>query len=602
MNKSAIKEIIKAIGLVFGDIGTSPIYTLTIAILTLKPTEENILGIVSLVIWTLIVLVFVGYAWLAMSLGVNGEGGTIVLRETLMSLLKNPKLKVFFTFLTFIGISLLIGDGVITPAISILSAVEGLLVIPNLESTPQFVLIIIASIIALGLFTFQKKGTDKVSKTFGPVMIVWFAALALSGLASLLMTPKILLALNPYYALHFFVNNGIHAFFILSVVFLCCTGAEALFADMGHLGRKPIINAWYFVFVAVVLNYLGQGAFLLRHSGTKLILFEMVYHLVSLLYIPFLILCIAATIIASQAMISGMFSIVFQAITTRILPMFKIDYTSPHMRSQIYIGTVNWFLLVFVILIMIVFKESNNLGAAYGLAVSGDMTITGLMMLFIFFYKRKYLQFAVTILVASVDIVFLLSNMTKIPHGGYWSIIISLIPLTLIIIYNLGHKRVYQTLKSLELGQFLEKFNDLFKNYRKIKGTAIFFARDIKKIPPYMLLTLFENNIIYQDNVIISIVNTDEPFGLKYSFKESPASGLRVFEVQVGYMEIVELEDILKQASINPKVIFYGIEDIVTDDFVMNVFYLIKKVTPSFVQFYKLPPNKVHGIITRIEI
>lgn len=602
MKKFELKEIIKPLGLVFGDIGTSPIYTLTIAFLTLKPTHDNVMGIVSLVVWTLILLVFIEYAWLAMSLGVKGEGGTIVLREILMGFLKTHKQKVFFTFLTFVGVSFLIGDGIITPAISMLSAVEGLLIIPGLEKTPQFILLIIVSIIAIALFAFQKKGTDKVAKTFGPIMIIWFAALAISGIALIIKEPTIILALNPYYAIKFFINNGIHAFFTLSIVFLCATGSEALFADMGHLGRKPIINAWYFTFVALVLNYLGQGAFLIHNTDTKFILFEMIYSLTHTFYIPFMLLCVAATIIASQAMISGMFSVVFQAITTRIMPMFKIDYTSSLLRSQIYIATVNWFLLICVIFVMIIFKESSKLGAAYGLAVSGNMFITGIMMIFIYYHKRKFFAFSVAIFITLIDLVYLLANTTKIPEGGYWSIIIALIPLSLIIIYNLGHKKVYQALKPLDLESFLKKFNELYLNFRKIKGTAIFFARDMNKIPPYMLLTLFENNIIYQDNVIVSIANIDEPYGVKSYFKESPASGLRVFEVQVGYMEMIDLEELLKQASINPKVIFYGIEDIVTDNLMMNIFYFIKKNTPSFVQFYKLSPNKVHGVITRIQI
>ncbi|MEW5820074.1 MAG: KUP/HAK/KT family potassium transporter [Cyanobacteriota bacterium] len=596
------KQVIKSIGLVFGDIGTSPIYTLTIAFMTLQATHTNVLGIVSLVIWTLILLVFIKYAWLAMSLGVKGEGGTIVLRETLMGMFKSPRSKVFVTFLTFVGISLLIGDGVITPAISLLSAVEGFLVLPAFQGTPQYILILLAIIIAIMLFSFQKNGTDKVAKTFGPIMIVWFLVLGLSGIMSILKYPDILWALSPYYALEFFFENGIHAFFSLSIVFLCATGSEALFADMGHLGHKPIITAWYFVFVALVLNYLGQGAYLLHNSDANFVLFEMVYNIASITYIPFLLLCVVATIIASQAMISGMFSIVFQAIRTRIMPMFKIDYTSPHLRSQIYIGTVNWFLLVCVIFIILIFKESKHLGAAYGLAVAGDMAITGFLMILIFYFKKNYIKLIAASLLIFVDITFLMANTTKIHLGGYWSILISLIPLILIIIYNIGNRRVYKALRPMALKKFLDQYNDIYQHEKKIKGTAIFFIRDISFIPPYIPLIFFTNNIIYQDNVFVSIINTNDPFGVKSSFKQPQSSGLRVFEVEAGYMEMINLEEILRKASINPKVIFYGIEEIVTTNISMKIFSIIKKLAPSFVQFYKLPSNKVHGVITRLDI
>ena len=346
---SSGKGVIKSLGLVFGDIGTSPIYTITVIILLTKPTADNIMGVLSLIVWTLIILVSVEYAWLAMSLGKKGEGGTIVLRELLASLLKSGRKIAFVSFLSVIGISLLIGDGVITPAISILSAVEGLLLIPGMENTPRQYLILTAALIAILLFAFQKKGTEKVARAFGPLMLVWFAALSVSGFVSILHEPSVVLAVNPYYAFRFLAHHGIAGFFVLSEVILCATGGEALYADMGHLGRGPIIRAWYFVFGALVLNYLGQGAFLIGHPKASNVLFEMIYGLSPTLYIPFLVLSLVATVIASQAMISGMFSIVYQGITTRIMPMFKVDYTSAELRSQIYIGTVNWFLLASVL-------------------------------------------------------------------------------------------------------------------------------------------------------------------------------------------------------------------------------------------------------------
>ena len=291
------------------------------------------MGVLSLIIWTLIILVSVEYAWLAMSLGEKGEGGTIVLRGILIRLLKTGRGAVFITILTFVGISLLVGDGVITPAISILSAVEGILLIPGFQGTKQMTLILIAGAIAIVLFAFQKKGTEKVAGAFGPLMLLWFFALAISGVISIIQVPSVWKAINPLYAAKFLYQNGLAGFFVLSEVILCATGGEALYADMGHLRRKPIIRAWYFVFCALLLNYLGQGAFILSNAGrSSNILFGMIFHQSFLLYVPFLILSIIATIIASQALISGMFSVVYQGINTRLMPLFRVEYTSTELE------------------------------------------------------------------------------------------------------------------------------------------------------------------------------------------------------------------------------------------------------------------------------
>jgi KUP system potassium uptake protein len=597
-----VKGIIKSLGLVFGDIGTSPIYTLTVIFLLTKPTEAHVMGILSLIVWTLIIVVTVEYAWLAMSLGQRGEGGTIVLREILIPMLKSGRKVSFVILLSFIGVSLLFGDGVITPAISILSAVEGMLLIPGLEGTSKETLVFIAAIIAIALFAFQKKGTDKVAWAFGPLMLIWFATLAVSGVISIIQVPSVFEAINPYYAFTFLLENGIAGFFVLSQVILCATGGEALFADMGQLGRLPIIRAWYFVFIALLLNYLGQGAFVIQHPGSQFVLFEMIFQQAKTLYIPFLILSITATIIASQAMISAMFSIVYQGITTRVLPMLKVDYTSTELRSQIYIGSANWFLLFSVLFIMFQFKESHSLAAAYGLAVTGDMVLTGIMMVWIFYLKDKISKAVISLLVTFVAITFFLSSLHKIPDGGYWSIILAFIPFSIITIYTSGQKRLYSALKPRELDVFLEEYNNLYKNMNKIKGTALFFAREIQKIPPYIAHTMFKNNIIYEDNIIVSIIKLDNPFGVTSSFKDTLADGLRVFEIRMGYMEVIDVEKILKESGIDEKTIFYGLEDIVTDNVVWKIYSTIKKLTPAFVQFYKLPSHKLHGVLTRIEM
>ncbi|KAA0892309.1 KUP/HAK/KT family potassium transporter, partial [Oryzomonas rubra] len=593
--------IIKSMGLVFGDIGTSPIYTLTVIIALTKPTQENVFGIISLIVWTLMILVNIEYALLAMSLSRKGEGGTIVLREILVRMIKPGRQMVFVTFLSYLGVALLLGDGVITPAISILSAVEGALLIPALSGLSQGAIIFAAAVIAIILFIFQFKGTDKVAKAFGPIMLVWFASLTLSGTLSLTSFPGIIAAISPHYAIAFLAKNGLAGFFVLSEVILCATGGEALYADMGHLGRKPVKRAWYLVFVALVINYLGQGAFIITHPDAKNILFGMVQSQSALLYVPFLVLTIMATVIASQALISGVFSIVYQGITTRILPLLKVDYTSHYLKSQIYIGAVNWLLLALVIMIMLIFKKSDNLAAAYGLAVTGTMTITGIMMVMIFSRTKKKWKVPVALFVTLIDAAFLTSNLHKLPAGGYWSLILASIPLGAILIWTKGQRALYRALKPLDLETYLMSYEQIYHKGH-IAGTGLFFVKEYNTIPPYLVHCTIRSNIIYERNVLISIIRTDEPYGLKSNLTTGLGTGLDAFEVIAGYMEMFDIEQLLKDKGILEKVIFYGIEDIATANPVWKIFSAIKKLTPNFVQFNKLPAAKLQGVITRVEM
>jgi KUP system potassium uptake protein len=594
--------IIKALGLVFGDIGTSPIYTLTVIVTLTKPSQESIYGIISLIAWTLVILVMVEYAWLAMSLGRKGEGGTIVLREILIRMIKPGRTLAFVTFLSYVGICLLIGDGVITPAISILSAVEGIELIPGLEHTSQNILILIAAIIAVGLFIFQSRGTDKVARIFGPLMVVWFIALTLSGAFSIIDHPLVLKSLSPWYAAHFLYDNGLAGFFILSEVILCATGGEALYADMGHLGRKPIVRAWYFVFAALVINYMGQGAYIITHPDAKNILFGMVRNEAAILYIPFLILTIIATVIASQALISGVFSIVYQGITTRILPLLRVDYTSSQLKSQIYISSINWALLAAVIMIMLVFRKSENLAAAYGLAVTGTMTITGIMMTMIYANTTKKWKVPIALLVTLADLVFLIANLNKFPHGGYWSIILAAVPFITILVWTKGQRALYRALKPLDFETFEMAYGQIYAKGKNIPGTGLFFVKEWSVIPPYLVHCIIRSNIIYERNVLISIVRTDDPYGLETDLKIGLATGLDAIEIRVGYMEILDIEGVLKANGIREKVIFYGIEDIETNNIIWKLFSTIKRQTPNFVQFNKLPAAKLQGVVTRVEM
>ncbi|SNB47522.1 KUP/HAK/KT family potassium transporter [Geobacter sp. DSM 9736] len=594
--------IVKALGLVFGDIGTSPIYTLTVIFTLTKPTPENVYGILSLVFWTMTILVTGEYAWLAMSLGRKGQGGEIVLREILIKLLKQGRLLAFAGFLSFLGVSLLLGDGVITPAISILSAVEGLLLVPGLEHISHHILVLIAALIAITLFFFQSHGTDKVAGIFGPVMVIYFGALLVSGLASISEMPSIVTAINPLYAVRFFEANGLSGFFVLSEVILCSTGGEALYADMGHLGKRPIIRAWYFVFTALIINYLGQGAYLLQHPETKNLLFGMIQGQAPLFYVPFLFLTICATIIASQAIISGVFSIVYQGITTRLMPLMRVDYTSAHLQSQIYIGAVNWFLMCAVILVMLIFRKSGNLAAAYGMAVTGSMTITAIMMIIVFSHTTKKWKVPIVAVIAVIDLLYLLSTFSKIPHGAYWSIILAAIPFITIMIWTKGQRALYRALRPLDIDTFLVSYEQIFAKDKNIPGTGLFFTREWNIVPPYVIHCIIRSNIIYERNVFISLIRTDDPFGVKTHLRSGIGPGLDAFEIRAGYMEVVDIEKLLKNNGIHEKVIFYGIEDISTVNPVWRVFSLIKKLTPNFVQFNKLPASKIQGVVTRVEM
>ena len=598
----SIAGVVKSMGLVFGDIGTSPIYALTAIFLIIPPTPENVVGILSLILWTLTIIVTLEYTFLAMNLGKKGEGGTIVLKETLLPMLKSGNQIAFVSLLAIIGISLFIGDGVITPAISILSAVEGILLIPGFEQTPQLSLMILAGLIAIGLFSIQASGTERIAWTFGPIMVLWFLALAAFGFSALLTAPWVLTAVNPLIGINYLLSHGLAGFLILSSVILCATGSEALYADMGHLGKDPIIRAWYLVFIALALNYLGQGAFAMTHPGEHNILFAMVYSEGQILYIPFLLLSIMATVIASQAMISGIFSIVYQGITTRLLPLLHIEYTSPQLRSQIYIDVMNWLLLFAVLFVIVLFRSSNNLTLAYGLAVSGDMAITGTLMTLIFLFRGQIARLILAAGILGINLVFLVSTFHKIPYGGYISLLVAFIPFCIIMIYVSGQKKLQASLRPVPLDDFLPTFNEVYTSVNRISGSALFFARDFRQIPQYIPRIMFTNNIVYDDNIIISIIRTEQPFGLTWGVTREITRGLSIFEIYLGYMEIVDIGKILKDAEIDEKTIFYGMEDIVTSHFVWRIFSAIKRLSPSVVKFYKLPADKIHGVVSRVEM
>ncbi|HCY77585.1 MAG TPA: potassium transporter Kup [Ignavibacteriales bacterium] len=596
------KDIIKAMGIVFGDIGTSPIYTLPIIFTLTSPTRENILGVLSLIFWTLIALVTIQYAWLAMSMSIRGEGGIIVLKEILVSILKKGRKIAFISFVGYIGVSLLLGDGVITPAISILSAVEGLRLIPGMNSISTNNIILITIAITVLLFAIQFKGTSKVAISFGPIMLLWFISLFLSGFFYLIHVPEIFLAFNPLHAFEFFFNNGFSGFFILSEVILCATGGEALYADMGHLGAKPIRQAWSFVFFALIINYFGQGAYIIEHHDTSQVLFKLVSTFSHFFYIPFLILTLIATIIASQAMISAVMALIFQGINLGIFPLMKIKYTSTELRSQIYIPAVNWLLLLAVIFIILIFRESSNLAAAYGLAVTATMFISSLFIVAILRNRKQYGKMSIAIVVLFITLTYLIAVTHKIPYGGYWSIIIASFTLMVMGLWIAGMTRMRKYLRSVSLDVFTESFKQIYETGNFIKGEALFFTRNLESVSPYILHCMFRTGILYEKNVLVSVENTDQPYGVNLDRYEEVSPGLFVARILYGYMEVPDLPKLFKEWQFNEKAIFYGSEEIKTDKLFFKLFIVLKKIAPNWVSYFDFPYNKLHGVVTRIEI
>lgn len=594
--------VIKALGVVYGDIGTSPIYTLAVIFALIAPTRENIFSVLSFIFWTLTFLVTIQYGWLATSLSKRGEGGTVVLVQLLLPYLKSAKAVSIISIMGYVGISLMIGDGVITPAISILSAVEGVVLIPGYEHTPKLVLLFIASIIAFTLFYIQKKGVEHIASAFGPIMVVWFLILGLVGLWNILQESFILKAINPFYALHFLLNHPVVSFIMLADVILAATGGEALYADMGHLGRLPILKGWLFAFGSLVLSYFGQGAFIISHTqAVSSPLFEMTKNFLPAIYTSFLILTIIATIIASQAMISGIFAVLYQAMTTRIFPHFKVDYTSHELRTQIYVNSVNWFLFFCVILMLFIFEESSKLAAAYGLAVTGAMSITGVLMSLIFWFQKRWLQFCFSILSGVMSFMFFASCTLKIPHGGYWSLLIASVPLFIVILYTEGQQRLYNSLAPTDKESFLKEYMTRYLSGSKITGTALFFARHYDAIPAYIPKTMFENGIMYERNIITIIKTTTLPHGVNMEVTKI-AEGLDLMVIHLGYMEILDIESMLNNEGINERAIFYGQDEIVPSNIFWSIFAMVKNLSPSFVHFYDFPSSKIIGVARRVEM
>ena len=543
--------MIGAIGIVYGDIGTSPLYALkSCFILTgMNVNESNIFGIISLFIWLLILIVNLKYISIIMRCSQQGEGGVLVL-ASLCNKLKIPSLKKIIFMLGIIAMALFVGDSVITPAISVLSALEGLkLITPFSENH-----IVLGSILVLSILFFcQSKGSGLLGRYFGYVMVIWFIVIGMLGLVGIINNPKILMALNPYYALLFLASNGITAWIALGGAVLVITGVEALYADMGHFGKDAIKNSWmFFVMPGLMLNYLGQGSLLLSNPA----MIENPFFLLApkILIYPLVILSIMATIIASQAVISGLFSLSWQAIMLHYLPRMKVEHTSINQRGQIYIPAVNYLLFILTIIAVLTFRNSDSLASAYGLSVSSVMIISSILTSLIAYHLWKWSitkLCAIFIPLLFLDITFLISNLVKIFEGAWYTIIIAASITYIILIWVRGNEALkhYKTNGRQNLQKYLEKYLPIYST--RIPGCAIFMSRAFNKVPYALEIQLKHNKFLHEKNIFIIISTEDIPKVDNDARLTSEEILPNIFSIKArfGFHEIPDLNKIIAWAE-----------------------------------------------------
>ncbi|WP_325346131.1 potassium transporter Kup [Xylophilus sp.] len=503
-----------AIGVVYGDIGTSVLYSVKEVFHAghVVLTPENVYGVLSMFFWTLVIIVAIKYVVLVLRADNNGEGGLVAMLALASQAVKNrPQLRNGMLLVGIFGTSLFYGDGVITPAISVLSAVEGLEVVS--PHTRRYVIPLTLIVLFL-LFVLQKRGTGGIGRFFGPVMLAWFVAIAALGVRSIADHPDILVALSPHHALRFIWNEPVVTFIILGALILCVTGAEALYADLGHFGKRPIRLAWFAVVMpALTLNYLGQGALLLIDPEAVRNPFFMLAPPWAL--VPLVVLATAATVIASQALISGAFSITKQVIQLGYLPRLRIEHTSVRETGQIYIPFVNWGLFVAIVLAVVMFKSSSNLAAAYGIAVTLDMLITTVLTFFVIRYGWRYplaLCIAATGAFFVVDLSFFASNLMKLPDGGWFPLVIGGAIFTLMVTWKRGRALLGEKLHAdaIDLRSFLKS---VFAHLpARVDGTAVFLTAERGAVPNAMLHNLKHNKVLHEQNLFVTVRNHEVPW------------------------------------------------------------------------------------------
>jgi len=608
-----------AIGVVYGDIGTSPLYAIkqTFGDKGIPPTEANVLGILSLMFWSLILVVSVKYAGFIMRADNKGEGGIMALTALAQrSVRSSQRARWWIVVLGVFGASLFFGDGVITPAISVLGAVEGLEVLaPGLSHW----VVPLAALIVLLLFAFQNRGTGKVGAVFAPVMLVWFSVLAVLGVWHIAQHPGVLRAISPYYAIEFFSHEHWTAFFALGTVVLCITGAEALYADMGHFGKRPIRWSWFgLVLPALVMNYFGQGALLIDNpEAAENPLFMMVP---STLLIPMLVLATAAAVIASQAVISGAFSVTREAIQLGYLPRMEVRHTSRETRGQIYLPWINRMLLVLTLAVVIGFRSSDNLGAAYGIAVVGTMTIDSILVMIVFRRMWHWSKLHVALvggLFLFVDAAFLGANADKVEHGGWFPLVLGAVIFTLMASWRRGRELVMREIK--QSGLALEPFISSIAAHPplRVPGTAVFLTANQDAVPHALLHNLKHNKVLHERNVLLTVEVLETPTAEAEERVEVQALGNDFYKLTLrfGFAEdpnVPEAMDAIQSCGLPfdlmDTTFFLSRESIVATDrpgmalwrdrlFV----FMARNATPA-TAFFQIPGNRLIELGTQVEI
>lgn len=553
--RSDIPLIFAALGVVFGDIGTSPLYAMREAFNHggLAPSAENILGILSLVIWTMTLIVSLKYLLLVLRADNKGEGGVLALTALLSTLVpknKNQKTLKPLLLTGIFGAALLFGDGMLTPAVTILGAVEGLKV-----ATPMFEPFIVPTSITIlvVLFWAQHFGTARIGAIFGPVIFLWFTSMALLGLNTIVDVPVVLEAFNPIYAIEFFIQHGLKSVLILGAVFLTVTGAEALYADIGHFGVRSIRFAWYFIaFPCLLLNYLGQGALLLKNPAA--VTNPFFYLVPSWLLYPMVILSTLAAIIASQALITGVFSVTQQAVHLGYLPRLPVVHTSDKTMGQIYVPSVNWILLIMTVWLVITFQSSSALAAAYGVGVSLDMVITTCLLLLVARKVWNWNTLTIAFVGAAmllIDFIFLFSNSIKIHKGGWFPLAMAGLIFTIMVTWKKGRLILFEQLKSLSISfeAFLESIRS--KPLARVEGTAIFMSMEPTNVPVALLHNVKHNKVLHERNIFLTVATEKVPYVRSSARLEVTDLGQGFYRVlaHYGFMERPDILGVFASAK-----------------------------------------------------
>jgi KUP system potassium uptake protein len=542
--------MLAATGVVFGDIGTSPLYALKECFSPdhgIPFSEASVYGILSLVFWAFLIVVSLKYVMFVMRANNNGEGGILALMAlALRTVPQDSKRHLIIIMLGVFGACMFYGDAVITPAISVLSAVEGLEIVS--ESFTKFVIPITLAILVV-LFLIQRKGTHVVGTLFGPIMVIWFVMLGVMGVYNIMDNPHVLTAIRPLYAINFLIDHSIQAFIVLGAVFLVLTGAEALYADMGHFGAKPIRMAWFFITMpALLLNYFGQGAMLIKNpEAISNPFFLMVPEYFTLTLVIFATL---ATVIASQAVISGAYSMTSQAILLGFVPRMKITYTSAKEIGQIYMPTINWFLLIVVVGTVLAFKSSANLAAAYGIAVTTTMIVTTILAAIVMSFVWRWNPFFIALVIGSfmaVDLAFLAANLLKVAEGGWFPLMIGAFCFLLLMTWFQG-RRILRN-KAIQSGIPLESFVESITAHPpyRVPGTAVFLTAHVDYVPVAMLHNLKHNRILHERVIFLKISVWDVPFvedAERLTFKEL-GSGMYLVRAIHGFKETPDVMHIM---------------------------------------------------------